>query len=141
MISLKGMGSMVGIPNFIVYLSLIAYRTAFQGKIVGRGVLLDYWSYAKENGIHYSPVETHLITAEVLEACARAQKVTLEMGDILFIRMGYIDWYENVSEEERSEVLLKTYPSNYTGIRQERAEVEWFWCVLLGTVTPAENEL
>ncbi|KAF5351844.1 hypothetical protein D9756_007724 [Leucocoprinus leucothites] len=99
----------------------------FQGKIVGRGVLLDYYSYAKENGIQYSAVERHLITAEALEACAKAQNLTFETGDILFIRMGYVDWYENASQEEREEVLLKTYPSHLTGIRQEPEEVEWFW--------------
>ncbi|KAJ3562248.1 hypothetical protein NP233_g9690 [Leucocoprinus birnbaumii] len=100
---------------------------AFQGKIVGRGVLLDYYSYAKEKGIHYSAVERHLVTAEDLEACAKAQNLTFETGDILFVRMGYVDWYENASEQERTEVLLKAYPPYLTGIRQEFEEVEWFW--------------
>jgi hypothetical protein len=43
--------------------------------------------------------------------------------------MGYVDWYEKASEEERVEFLLKAYPPKLVGIRQEHAEVEWFWCV------------
>lgn len=100
---------------------------AFQGKIVGRGVLLDYHSYAKENGILYSAIETHLVTARALEACAKAQGLTLEVGDILFVRMGFVDWYENASEDDRVKALVKTYPSTLTGIRQGHEEVEWFW--------------
>lgn len=102
---------------------------AFQGKIVGRGVLIDYYSYAKENGIQYYPIGKHLITAQALEACAKAQGLELRIGDILFIRMGYVHWYENASEEERVTVLVKTYPSAFAGIRQGREEVEWLWCV------------
>ncbi|KXN90822.1 hypothetical protein AN958_03476, partial [Leucoagaricus sp. SymC.cos] len=82
----------------------------------GNGLSLSF-DKPQRNGIH----------AEALEACARAQNVEFEMGDILFIRMGYVDWYENASEKERVDVLLRTYPAKLVGIRQDLAEVEWFW--------------
>lgn len=94
---------------------------------MGRGVLLDYYSYAAENGIHYSPVERHLVTAQDLEACAKAQNLTFEIGDILFVRMGYVDWYEKASEEERVNALVRTSPAMLTGIRQGQDEVQWIW--------------
>ncbi|KAF9448212.1 hypothetical protein P691DRAFT_59825 [Macrolepiota fuliginosa MF-IS2] len=99
----------------------------FQGKIVGRGVLLDYYSYARENGIQFSAVDAHLITAEALEACVKAQGLKLEVGDILFIRMGFVAWHDAATEEERIKVLTKTSPSTFAGIKQGREEVEWLW--------------
>ncbi|EKM74941.1 hypothetical protein AGABI1DRAFT_123433 [Agaricus bisporus var. burnettii JB137-S8] len=96
------------------------------GKIVGRGILLDYYSYAVQNGLPYSPVESHLVTAQDLDACVKAQNLSLEVGDILFIRMGYINWYEQASEEERTKTL-QTIPGRYVGIRQGMDEVRWFW--------------
>lgn len=96
----------------------------FQGKIVGRGVLLDYYSYAQKNGIHYSAIEAHLVTAKELEACAKAQNLIFETGDILFVRMGYTEWYEKSSEQERVEGVEVP---ELVGIRQDTEELEWFW--------------
>lgn len=93
---------------------------------MGRGVLLDYYSYAQKNGIHYSAVEAHLVTAKELEACAKAQNLIFETGDILFIRMGYTEWYEKSSEQERVEGVEVP---ELVGIRQDTEELEWFWCV------------
>lgn len=125
--------------------SLFHILIAFQGKIVGRGVLIDYYSYAMENGIQYSPIGQHPITAQALEACVKAQGLELQIGDILFIRMGYVSWYENASEEERVAVLVKTYPSAFAGVHQGQEEVEWLWCVVqlvccvLTYLTPFRN--
>lgn len=108
------------------YKCLLIYCKGFQGKIVGRGILLDYYSYAVQNGLPYSPVESHLVTAQDLDACVKAQNLNLEAGDILFIRMGYINWYEQASEEERTKTL-QTIPGRYVGIRQGMDEVRWLW--------------
>lgn len=86
-----------------------------------------------ENGIPYCPVERHLVTAQALDACAKAQNLTLELGDILFVRMGYINWFETTAEEERNHVL-QTNPTHYVGIRQDMDEVRWLWCTLWGVL-------
>jgi len=103
---------------------------------VGRGVLLDYYSYAQQNGIHYSAVEAHLVTAKGLEACAKAQNLIFETGDILFVRMGFTEWYEKASEQERLEGLEVP---ELVGIRQDTEELEWFWyvisCVIIAPLT------
>jgi Putative cyclase len=99
--------------------------TAFQAKIVGRGVLLDYFSYAQSQGINYAPNEQHLITAAELDACAQAQGVTFRQGDILLVRMGYVDWYERATPEERKNTL--SGPTKAVGIKQTQDEVEWLW--------------
>ncbi|KAF9010714.1 putative cyclase-domain-containing protein [Cyathus striatus] len=97
----------------------------FQGKIVGRGILLDYFAFAQSNGIIYSPNEQHLITAAALNACAEKQGVTFEQGDILFIRTGYVSWYENASEEDKAQKF--SGPTKAAGVNQGIEEVTWLW--------------
>ncbi|CAA7260603.1 unnamed protein product [Cyclocybe aegerita] len=97
---------------------------AFQGKVVGRGILLDYFSYAQQKGINV-PNRHHGITAQDLDECAALQGVSFEQGDILFIRMGFIHWYENATEEERRATQLG--PTNVVGMKQGQEEIEWLW--------------
>lgn len=101
------------------------FSSAFQGKIVGRGVLLDYYSFAKEEGISFAPYKHNFITADDLEECAKAQNVTFEQGDILFIRMGFVDWYEAATDDERRVALEP--PTKAVGVKQGLQEVEWLW--------------
>lgn len=56
--------------------------------IAGRGILLDYFAYAKRHSIDYSPVDTHAITLDHLNACAKEQGTEYKLGDILLIRSG-----------------------------------------------------
>jgi len=43
--------------------------------------------------------------------------------------MGYVDWYNNATPEERSEVVSGA--TRAVGVRQTEEEVEWLWCVLI----------
>ncbi|KAF5328690.1 hypothetical protein D9619_011693 [Psilocybe cf. subviscida] len=97
---------------------------AFQGKIVGRGVLIDYYSYAQEQGISYVPNDYHEVTANDLDECVKKQGVVLEQGDILFIRMGFVNAYENATQEARDAFGGQT---RAVGLRQGMEEVQWLW--------------
>jgi hypothetical protein len=99
---------------------------AFQGKIAGRGVLLDFYLYAQANGIDYAPNAYYTVTADDLDKCAHAQGVKFEQGDILFVRMGFVHWYETAATGEEKEALAKP-PPRAVGIRQSMEEVEWLW--------------
>lgn len=101
---------------------------ALQGKIAGRGVLLDFFSYAQQNGISYAPNAYHTVTAGDLDKCARSQGVKFEQGDILFVRMGFIHWYEHLATEDEKMALAQP-PTKAVGIRQAMEEVEWMWYV------------
>lgn len=70
--------------------------------IAGRGVLLDVYSWAQKNG-PYDPFTEHLITAADLKACAKAQGVTLQTGDIILIRTGWIVKYNTLTKEEKED--------------------------------------
>ena len=102
--------------------------SVLQGKIAGRGILLDFFSYAQKNGIKYAPNTYNTVTVDDLEKCAQSQGVKFEQGDILFVRMGFIHWYENLATEDEKTALAQP-PTKAVGIRQTMEEVEWMWYV------------
>ncbi|KAF9568205.1 hypothetical protein CPC08DRAFT_679795 [Agrocybe pediades] len=102
-----------------------AFDKPMRNGIHSRGVLLDYFSYAQKQGKTYVPCTHGYITAEDLEGCAKAQGVKFEQGDILFVRMGYVHWFENAKDEERKEGMKP--PTKCIGVRQGMEEVEWLW--------------
>jgi hypothetical protein len=54
--------------------------------IVGRGILLDHFSWAESRDIKYSPIEHHAITVQDPEAVAAAQGTELRPGGSVWIR-------------------------------------------------------
>lgn len=69
--------------------------------IVGRGVLLDVFRWAKDNGKQYHPFSRHEITVEDLQACAKMQGVSFQTGDILLIRTGWLQHYLFLSADSQ----------------------------------------
>jgi hypothetical protein len=56
--------------------------------IVGRGVLIDYYSYAVDKGLDYDPWSFTKISVSTVEEIAKIQGVSFLAGDILFLRTG-----------------------------------------------------
>jgi kynurenine formamidase len=95
------------------------------GGIVGRGVLLDYFSYAERHGIEYSPMSKHGITVSELEGIANEEGVTFKEGDILIVRTGWTKWYDEHTEEDRLKYITKG--SEWVGVEGCKETVEWLW--------------
>ncbi|QSS60471.1 hypothetical protein I7I51_05271 [Histoplasma capsulatum] len=113
--------------------------------IAGRGVLLDYRSYATANGIDYDPYSPHAITFEELQKCGKAQGIDIrpesqggdiKVGDLLLIRSGFVEAYYKRSPEERTRLALRGHSSGddktesgeeeeYAGVAQEEAVLDW----------------
>ena len=99
--------------------------------IAGRGVLIDYVSYAARNNIQVSHFGPHAITLDEVHAIAKEQNVEFHTGDILILRTGYAEAYGALSEEKRTEVAgLK----EWCGLGQSRATTEWLWKSQLAAV-------
>jgi hypothetical protein len=94
--------------------------------IVGRGVLLDYYSWAINHGKAYDPFTSHPITLQDLKAVAAAQHVKFEVGDILLIRSGYTARYYECekNDPEKLEVIGVEVPS-LTGVEQTEEMKTW----------------
>lgn len=87
---------------------------------VGRGVLIDYWSYAKQS---YDPNTTHSITLEQLLACAKHQNVEFQYGDILIVRSGWLDNYLKLDNPAR-EALTVAKPA-FVGVEQTKEMLDF----------------
>ena len=94
--------------------------------IVGRGVLLDYRSWATEHGINYSAFESHRITLDDLMKCAEAQGTEFRQGDILLIRSGWTEDYNQRSDAEKS-ALANRASRMFVGVENSLAMAEWHW--------------
>ncbi|EXJ56824.1 hypothetical protein A1O7_07168 [Cladophialophora yegresii CBS 114405] len=96
-----------------------------RGGVVGRGVLLDYFSWAQERAISYSPIERHAISEKDLEAVAAWQGTKFRHGDILLIRSGFVKWYREANSEERRKGTIDG--STWAGVEGTKESVEWLW--------------
>lgn len=95
--------------------------------ICGRGILLDLVSHFTKGGssLPYDPWTTHGITVSVLEEVAKAQGVTFRVGDILLLRVGFIQKYYRVAQNEREG--LRGKEETFAGIEQSEDMKRFLW--------------
>ncbi|KAI0823830.1 hypothetical protein BC628DRAFT_1420575 [Trametes gibbosa] len=98
-----------------------------QHGICGRGVFLDLVKfYTEAHGrLPYDPFTSHPIPLTDILACAKKQGVTFRRGDILLLRVGFIQRYTAATEEERT--ALTTRPDCYAGIEQGEDMKRFLW--------------
>ncbi|CAG7561063.1 unnamed protein product [Fusarium equiseti] len=97
-----------------------------RGGIVGRGVLLDYASWADSNNITLTPFETKSITVTTLKKVAESQGTTIQQGDILFIRTGWVRAYDKLSDEECKTLADHKVPPAH-GVESSEETLRWLW--------------
>lgn len=93
--------------------------------IAGRGVLLDI---ARQ--VDIAGDSSFTITTDLLDATAAAQGVALEVGDVLCVRTGWLQWYRSIGRDAR--VALAESSRTYEGLRipgvgPGPAVAEWCW--------------
>ena len=96
-----------------------------RGGIVGRGVLLDYQAYAERKGIKYSPMSDHAITISDLEEIAKECNVEFLPGDILLVRTGWVKWFEEHTQEDRTKYITNAYA--WAGVKGCEETLQWLW--------------
>lgn len=90
--------------------------------LVGRGVLVDFYDYC---GKSYDPFTPRKITAEEIKACAKAQGIEFQYGDILIVRTGFSEEYRNLNTKQREEMGAKAYLAlQFAGLSREHKMVE-----------------
>ncbi|KAI1625149.1 hypothetical protein EDD37DRAFT_680332 [Exophiala viscosa] len=96
-----------------------------RGGICGRGILLDWASWAKEKNLPCHPIGRDEITVSQLEEVAKWQKTTFMPGDILLIRTGFIAWSTTATDDEKKRGSLEG--TEYLGIEATRESCRWHW--------------
>ncbi|CAE7027487.1 hypothetical protein CFE70_003925 [Pyrenophora teres f. teres 0-1] len=71
--------------------------------IIGRGVLLDIYTWSRTQSKPYDPFTHHNITASDLLACAAFQNTTFQTGDILLIRTGWLSTYHALTPAQKQD--------------------------------------
>ncbi|KAL2841976.1 putative cyclase-domain-containing protein [Aspergillus pseudodeflectus] len=92
--------------------------------LAGRGVLVDYASYARRHGIEINHFSGHAITLKDVLAAAAEQDVEFRTGDVLFLRTGYVAAYQELDSAGRERVAQVR---EWCGLGQSRETTEWLW--------------
>ncbi|KAK5801318.1 hypothetical protein VI817_003530 [Penicillium citrinum] len=95
-----------------------------RGCITGRGVLIDYKSYADRKGISYSPFSGFRIGPSDIEAVAAEQGVTFREGDIIIIRFGVTDALGKMNGTEQAAAMAD---HNICGVEGSVKMARWLW--------------
>ena len=90
--------------------------------IVGRGVLVDIGRWREAQGRPLRMDYADAIELDELDACLADEAVTLEVGDVLLMRTGWIEWYESLDAGQRSQAG-RAVP----GIRAGKQTAAWLW--------------
>jgi len=96
------------------------------GGIVGRGVLLDFASWAEKKGINVEVFKTYPITAAHLRELVSDEKIEIRPGDIIFIRSGFTKQYEELSAEAEK-TLPQRRTSELIGVESDIEFAKWLW--------------
>ncbi|KAF2655722.1 hypothetical protein K491DRAFT_598336 [Lophiostoma macrostomum CBS 122681] len=99
---------------------------AKKGGITGRGVLLDWYSWAQKNNIARSPFETGVVELAHLKAIAAENNISFRAADILFIRVGFTAEYDKLSTEQQR-TFPERKPGGLLGLEANHDSLRWLW--------------
>lgn len=94
-----------------------------RGGLVGRGVLIDFKEYMDSQGMPYHCLDGHRITVEEMEAVAKHQGVEFRRGDILIVRTGITEIWENPTPE----AFVKMQEGTLSGLHGAEETARWLW--------------
>jgi len=92
--------------------------------IVGRGVLIDVAGWATAAGRAFDALSPTVITAEDLDATVASQGSTLETGDVLCVRTGWVGAYRRLDDEAR---IAYAQAPVFAGLRADEAMARYLW--------------
>ena len=100
----------------------------------GRGILLDYKSWAESQNINYDTATPHEITYDNLVAVGKwqnnfdirpaSQGGDIYPGDILFIRSGWTKDYYARTDEENAKLANREH-GTWAGVKQQPEMIDW----------------
>ncbi|KAL1612221.1 hypothetical protein SLS60_000445 [Paraconiothyrium brasiliense] len=95
--------------------------------IAGRGVLIDYASWAEKKGLKYTTISQHEVRLKDIEQIAKESGVTFRRGDILFIRIGMTKEWDTVMTTEQKEAYAAQSIPKHAGVEATQDVLRWIW--------------
>jgi hypothetical protein len=105
--------------------------------VVGRAVLADVGRWRESVGRPLDPAAPSAIEIADLMATLEAQKVEVEVGDILLMRTGWLTWYRALGPDERVE-LAATPHTPACGLQRGVASARALWDLHIAAIA-ADN--
>jgi hypothetical protein len=117
--------------------------------IAGRGVFLDYRAWAESIGRTYDAFDYHAISYDDLAAVGKAQGIDIrpssqggdiQVGDMLFVRGGFVADYNAKTVEEREIAARRHHvygpedKQRWAGVKQEEKMLDWLHDCWFSTV-------
>lgn len=95
--------------------------------IAGRGVLIDYASWAEKRGIDVKALSGHSIPLTAILEIVDECRISFRKGDVLFLRSGWTKTWDSLNEHDR-----QAYGTNYascihTGVEQSEDMLRFLW--------------
>lgn len=95
---------------------------------MGRGILLDYASWAEANSIQINPLASTSIPLTHLQRLIASHNIALSPGggDILFIRSGLTAAFDKL--DDSSQCMLSERPTaDFAGVEATEEVLKWLW--------------
>jgi hypothetical protein len=92
------------------------------GGMAARGVLIDYKAYAEETSTSFHALDGVRITPRHVEACAAHFNVSFQPGDVLLLRTGATEIYQDAGEETHG-----TKSAALSGLDGCEETARWIW--------------
>lgn len=95
--------------------------------ILGRGVLIDYASWAEKQGIKYSTFSNYEIRLRDIQQIATECDIHFQPGDLLFIRLGVTkEWDTQMTAEDKLAYSNSPDPE-HAGVEATVDVLRWVW--------------
>ncbi|KAK0763348.1 hypothetical protein N5P37_004335 [Trichoderma harzianum] len=104
----------------------IGIQNIAKNPITGRGVLLDWASWANSQGIQYASFSTYSIPLSQLVSVASCQGVSFHRGDILFLRTGWLADFRSLSKDEQADLPYRAVRSSIC-LEASEESIRWHW--------------
>ncbi|KAF2643110.1 putative cyclase [Massarina eburnea CBS 473.64] len=101
--------------------------------IVGRGVLIDFVSYAKRKGIKYDALDFYAVPLKVAKEIAEECNFSFQAGDIVLLRTGFTTAFAAATLETKKTIMQKS-PFKYPGLESNFQVLAWLWDTKIAAV-------
>ncbi|KAK0654278.1 hypothetical protein DIS24_g5392 [Lasiodiplodia hormozganensis] len=95
--------------------------------IAGRGVLIDYVSWAEKKGIKYTTFSQHEIKLSEIHEIAKECNITFQKGDILFVRIGVTKEWDQLMDESAKKAYAANASPHHAGVEGTMDVLRWLW--------------
>jgi hypothetical protein len=93
----------------------------------GRGVLIDYASWAEKRDIKYTTFSLHEIKLSDILEIAKECNITFQRGDILIIRIGVTKEWDSIMTDAQKQAYSQNPNPHHAGVEGTIDVIRWLW--------------